>query len=84
MKSLTDAVMDNQCPYLSQIKPYTQQGTFLDYLANHYALMAMNLATIDHARHMSKQLMLDFPTLNILIIQRLKELRNEPSSDIHS
>jgi hypothetical protein len=33
---------------------------------------------------MSKQLMLDFPTLNILIIQRLKELRNEPSSDIHS
>ena len=82
MKSLTDAVTENQCPYLLQIKPYTQQGTFLDYLANHYALMAMNKGTIDHARHMSKQLMSDFPGLNILIIQRLKELLNDASSDI--
>jgi hypothetical protein len=83
MKSSTDAVTDNPCLYLSQIKPYTQQETFLDYLANHYALMAMNPATIDHARHMSKALKSDFPTLDILIVQRLKAL-NEPSSDIHS
>jgi hypothetical protein len=83
MKSSTDAVTDNPCPYLSQIKPYTQQETFLDYLANHYALMAMNKGTIDHARHMTKLLKLDFPTLGILIVQRLKAL-NEPSSDILS
>jgi hypothetical protein len=83
MKSLTDAVTDNLCPYLSQIKPYTQQETFLDYLVNHYALMAMNKGTIDHARHMTKLLKSDFPTLSILIVKRLKVL-NDPSSDIHS
>ena len=77
MKSLTDAVTEYQCPYLSQIKPYTQQETFLDYLVNHYALMAMNPATIDHARHMTKLLKSDFPTLNTLIVQKMKELRNE-------
>jgi hypothetical protein len=78
VKSLTDAVTDSLCPWLSQLKPYTQQETFLDYLVNHYALMAMNKGTIDHARHMTKLLKSDFPTLNILIKQRLKELR-EPN-----
>jgi hypothetical protein len=77
MKSLTDAVTDNPCPYLSQIKPYLQQETFLDYLVNHYALMAMNKGSIDHARHMTKLLKSDFPTLGILISQKLTELRNE-------
>ena len=27
----------------------------MEYLANHYALMAMHKGTIDHARHMSKE-----------------------------
>jgi hypothetical protein len=81
MKSLTDAVTDSQCPYLSQIKPYTQQETFVEYLANHYALMAMNEATIDHARHMSKALRSDFPTLATLIVQRINELKNDSQSN---
>jgi hypothetical protein len=81
MKSLTDAVTDSPCPYLSQIKPYTQQETFLDYLVNHYALMAMNKGSIDHARHMTKLLKSDFPTLGILIAQKLTELRNEHRSN---
>ena len=72
----TKSKVAHLCPYLSQIKPYTQQETFLDYLANHYALMAMNKGTIDHARHMTKLLKSDFPILNTLIIQRLKELRD--------
>jgi hypothetical protein len=86
MPYLTKLKMDKVglCPWLKQIKPWNGQGTYVEHLANHYALMAMNPATIDHARHMSKLLMSDFPTLNILIIQRLKELRNEPSSDILS
>jgi hypothetical protein len=78
------AEKEGLCPWLKQIKPWNGQGIYVKHLANHYALMAMNPATIDHARYMSKLLMSDFPTLNILIIQRLKELRNEPSSDIHS
>jgi hypothetical protein len=77
MNCLTDAVTDNQCPYLSQIKPYTQQETFLDYLANHYALLAMNPATIDHAKHMTKLLKSDFPILSTLIAQRLKVLHEQ-------
>jgi hypothetical protein len=77
MKFLTDAVKDSPCPYLSQIKPYTQQETFLDYLVNHYALMAMNKGTIDHARHMTKLLKSDFPTLPTLIKKRIKELQDE-------
>ena len=78
-----EAEKPDLCPWLKQIKPWNGQGTFVDYLANHYALMAMNVATIDHARHMSKALKSDFPTLGILIVQRLKAL-NESSSDIHS
>jgi hypothetical protein len=76
MSCLTDLEKDTLCPWLLQIKPYTQQETFLDYLVNHYALMAMNKGTIDHARHMTKLLKSDFPTLPTLIVQRLKELRD--------
>jgi hypothetical protein len=65
------------CPWLKQIKPWNGQGIYAEHLANHYALMAMNSATIEHARYMAKQLKSDFPTLNNLIIQRLKELRND-------
>ena len=78
MPSLTESKpTENPCPYLSQIKPWQQQETFVEYLAQHYALMAMNEATIDHARHMSKLLKSDFPTLATLIVQKLMELRNE-------
>jgi hypothetical protein len=76
MQSLTKS--ETECPWLAQLKPWNGQGTFLDYLVNHYASLAMNKGTIDHARHMTKLLKSDFPTLNILIKQRLKELR-EPN-----
>jgi hypothetical protein len=74
---------ETECPWLAQLKPWNGLGIYVDHLANHYALMAMNPATIDHARYMSKALKSDFPTLSTLIVQRLKVL-NEPSSDIHS
>ena len=76
MQSLTKS--ETECPWLAQLKPWNGQETFLDYLAQHYALLAMNKGTIDHARHMTKLLKSDFPTLNTLIKQRLKELR-EPN-----
>ena len=75
MQSLTKSEME--CPWLAQLKPYNGQETFLDYLVNHYALIAMNKGTIDHARHMTKLLMSDFPTLNTLIVQRLKVLHEQ-------
>ena len=57
----------------------------MEYLTNHYALMAMNPATIEQARWRTKELKKDFPTLGILIAARIKELRNEmpivPSPD---
>jgi hypothetical protein len=74
MQSLTKSEME--CPWLAQLKPWNGQGIYVEHLANHYALMAMNKGTIDHARHMTKLLKSDFPTLNILIKQRLKELRD--------
>ena len=73
----SEAEKEGLCPWLKQIQPWNGQGIYLDHLANHYALMAMNKGTIDHARHMTKLLMSDFPTLNTLIVQRLKELRND-------
>jgi hypothetical protein len=83
MPSLTKLKAETSCPWLKQIKPWNGQGTYVEHLANHYALMAMNKGTIDHARHMSKLLKSDFPTLGILIVKRLKAL-NELNSDIHS
>ena len=65
------------CPYLSQLKPYSSQETFLEYLTQHYALMAMNPQTIEVARYRTKELKADFPTLGILIAKRIKELKNE-------
>ena len=75
---------ETECPWLAQLKPWNGQGTYVDHLANHYALLAMNPATIDHARYMTRMLKSDFPTLATLIVEKLRELRNEPSSDIHS
>jgi hypothetical protein len=68
---------DTPCPWLKQIKPWNGQGIYVEHLANHYALMAMNQGTIDHARYMSKLLMSDFPILNTLIVKRIKELKND-------
>ena len=85
MTFLTESKQDKPCPWLSQLKPYRGQETFLDYLVEHYALMAMNPATIEQSRWRARELKGDFPTLATLIAKRLKELRNEmprlPSMD---
>jgi len=73
----TDSEKVTPCPYLSQLKPYSSQETFLEYLTNHYALMAMNPATIEQSRWRAKELKADFPTLPTLIAQRIKEMRLE-------
>jgi len=73
--------LETECPWLAQLKPWNGQGIYVEHLANHYALMAMNKGTIDHARHMTKLLKSDFPTLGILIAQRLKELKVDTQSD---
>jgi hypothetical protein len=72
----TDSEKVIPCPYLSQLKPYSSQETFLEYLTNHYALIAMNPQTIEQSRHRCKELKADFPTLGILVAQRIKELKN--------
>jgi len=72
---------ETECPWLAQLKPYNGQGIFLDYLVNHYALLAINKGTIDHARHMTKLLKSDFPTLPTLIVQRLKVLHEQRRID---
>ena len=72
----TDLEKATPCPYLSQLKPFCSQETFLEYLTNHYALIAMNPATIEVARYRTKELKKEFPTLGILIAQRIKELKN--------
>jgi len=76
-ESLTESEKATQCPWLSQLKPYNGQETFLTFLINHYALMALNPKTIEQARYRTKELKADFPTLGILIAQRIKELKNE-------
>jgi len=77
MQFLTNLETEKPCPWLSQLKPYSLQETLQDFLVNHYALMAMNKGSIDHARHMTRQYQTTFPTLSTLIAQRMKELRNE-------
>ena len=72
-----DSEKATPCPWLSQLKPYSSQETsFLDYLVQHYALMAMNPATIEQSRWRAKELKADFPTLPTLIANRIKELKN--------
>jgi hypothetical protein len=73
---LTESEKATQCPYLSQLKPYNGLETFLEYLTQHYALMAMNPKTIEQSRLRAKELKADFPTLPTLIAQRIKELKN--------
>jgi len=76
-KSLTESEKATQCPYLSQLKPYSGQETFLTYLTTHYSLLAMNPKTIEQARHRTAELKKDFPTLGISIANRIKELKND-------
>ena len=73
---LTESEKATPCPYLSQIAPWNGQGTFVNFLVNHYALMAMNKGSIDHSRHMARQLEKDFHGLGILIAKRIKELKD--------
>jgi hypothetical protein len=72
----TESEKATPCPWLSQLKPFSSQETFLEYLTQHYALIAMNPQTIEVARYRTKELKADFPTLGILIAQRIKELKN--------
>ena len=74
---IASKTIESQCPYLSQMKPYDSRETFVEYLTNHYALMAMNPATIEQARWRTQELKKDFPTLGILIANKIKELKNE-------
>lgn len=76
-ESLTESEKATPCPWLSQLKPYNGQETFLEYLINHYALMAMNPATIEQSRLRARELKKDFPTLGISIANRIKELKND-------
>ena len=77
MPTSIDSEKANPCPYLSRLKPFSSQETFLEYLTNHYALIAMNPQTIEIARYRTKELKADFPTLATLVAQRIKELKNE-------
>ena len=75
--TLIDSEKVIPCPYLSQLKPFSSQETsFLEFLVQHYALIAMNPQTIEVARYRTKELKKDFPTLGILVAQRIKELKN--------
>jgi len=77
MSCLTELkAVENPGLYLSQLQPWNGQEIFVEYLANHYALLVKNPATIEHARYMIKKYQRDFPILLTLIKQRLKELRD--------
>ena len=78
MQSSTESAMATPCPYLLRLKRSRELGTsILDFLIEHYALMAMNPATIEQSRLRARELKGDFPTLGILIAKRLKEMKNE-------
>ena len=57
-------------------------------LTNHYAMMAMNPSTVDHARYMVRQLR-DEPTglfkdLPNLVKQRIEEIKDEKEKQIQT
>lgn len=57
-------------------------------LTNHYAIMAINPATLEHARYMVRQLR-DEPTglfkdLPNLVKQRIEELKNEKEKQVQT
>ena len=75
-ESLTESEKATQYPWLSQLKPYNGQETFLAYLINHYALLALNPGTIEQARWRTQELKKDFPILGISIANKIQELKN--------
>jgi hypothetical protein len=87
MTSLTDLKTEKICPWFSQLKPFKLQATLHDYasmkehLVQHYALMAMNKGSIDHARYMTRQLESEWAGLGILIAKQIKEFKNEKNAD---
>jgi hypothetical protein len=86
MKFLTESETEKPCRWLSQLKPYKPQETLPAYasmrehLVQHYALMAMNKGSIDHARYMTRQLESEWAGLGISIAKRIKEFRNEKNA----
>jgi hypothetical protein len=84
MNTLTSCETTSKlCPYLEQLQPFKPQGTCPDleklknYLVEHYALIAMNPGSIDHARHMVQKYKTTFPGLDTLIVKRLKEINDD-------
>jgi hypothetical protein len=86
MTSLTESEQEPICPWLSQITPYKPLGTCPDFehlkqhMARNYALMAMNPATIDHARFMVKKYEKEIPELaglGILTAEKLKQFKEK-------
>ena len=84
MTSLTESEQEPICPWLAQITPYKPLATCPDFdhlkahMARHYALLAMNEATIDHARFMVKKYEKEIPELaglGILTAEKLKQLK---------
>ena len=80
----TESEQAKPCPWLSQIQPYKPQATCPDFehlkahMARHYALLAMNPATIDHARYMVRKYEKEIPELGglgILTAEKLKQLK---------
>lgn len=86
MTSSTESKQDKPCPWLSQMQPYKPLATcpdfdhLKDHLARHYALMAMNEASIGHARWQVKHWETEIPELGglgILTAQKIKEFKDE-------
>jgi len=84
MTYLTESEQAKPCPWLSQIQHYKPLGTCPDFdhlkqhMARHYALLAMNEATIDHARYMVRKYEKEIPELGglgILTAEKLKQLK---------
>ena len=80
----TESEQDKTCPWLSQMQPYKPLGTcpdfdhLKDHLARHYALMAMNPASIGHARwmvkHWEKEIS-ELAGLGILTAEKIKQFK---------
>jgi hypothetical protein len=87
MKYSTESETEKPCPWLSQLKPYKPQETLpvyvsmREHLVQHYALMAMNKGSIDHARYMTRQLENEWAGLGISIAKQIKEFKNEKNEN---
>ncbi len=84
MTFLTESEQDKPCPWLSQMRPYKPLGTcpdfehLKDHLARHYALMAMNPASIEQARWSVRKLEAEnqeLAGLGILTAEKIKQFK---------